>query len=230
MLSYILVYLMKLEEWECTIDKQISNQVSLREKSSHLPTSIIFLRICLNRSVKASDFFFKRLRPVWAPFKRAFMMVWALLQKKKYKCPASPKGIKGKKNLRPCQKMLRDKLWSNGEISAWNGNNFNFFISSNKLPSFRCKTMNWRSIQISLPSRLWRIFNLKNIFDLTKMSVAILKLLLCIWRYNAQRTTFRSVKLSLHTSSLTLEKTSTIKILSTQWTQLLPHCTSLIWE
>lgn len=97
MLSYILVYLMKLEEWECTIDKQISNQVSLREKSSHLPTSIIFLRICLNRSVKASDFFFKRLRPVWAPFKRAFMMVWALLQKKKYKCPASSKGIKRKK-------------------------------------------------------------------------------------------------------------------------------------
>lgn len=27
---------------------------------------------------RASDFFLSRLRPVWAPFSRAFMMVWAL--------------------------------------------------------------------------------------------------------------------------------------------------------
>lgn len=67
-----------INNWQ---NSQISNKVSQTEENSQWPTSIIFLRICLNRSVKASDFFFSRLRPVWAPFKRAFMMVWALLNK-----------------------------------------------------------------------------------------------------------------------------------------------------
>lgn len=47
-------------------------------------TSIIFFRICRNRRVKASDFFFKRFRPVCAPFNRAFMMVWALRKQSKH--------------------------------------------------------------------------------------------------------------------------------------------------
>jgi hypothetical protein len=45
-------------------------------------TSIIFFRICRNRRVKASDFFFRRFRPVCAPFKRAFMMVCALYKQR----------------------------------------------------------------------------------------------------------------------------------------------------
>lgn len=39
---------------------------------------MILRRIWRKRMERASDFFFSRLRPVWAPFSRAFMMVWAL--------------------------------------------------------------------------------------------------------------------------------------------------------
>lgn len=41
-------------------------------------TSIILRSIWRKRMERASDFFLSRLRPVWAPFRRAFMMVWAL--------------------------------------------------------------------------------------------------------------------------------------------------------
>lgn len=41
-------------------------------------TSMILRRIWRKRMERASDFFLSRLRPVWAPFRRAFMMVWAL--------------------------------------------------------------------------------------------------------------------------------------------------------
>lgn len=92
-----------------------NSKVSQTMENSNLPTSIIFLRICLNRSVKASDFFFRRLRPVWAPFKRAFMMVWALVSREtKKKHPASSEGIR--KKLRwsflTCMWL---KWWSNHE-------------------------------------------------------------------------------------------------------------------
>ena len=41
---------------------------------------MIFLKMARNRSCRASAFFFKRLCPVWAPFKRAFIPDWALFQ------------------------------------------------------------------------------------------------------------------------------------------------------
>lgn len=48
-----------------------------KKKLSKL-TSIILRRIWRKRIERASAFFLSRLRPVWAPFSRAFMMVWAL--------------------------------------------------------------------------------------------------------------------------------------------------------
>lgn len=41
-------------------------------------TSMIILRIFLKRIVSASDFFFRRLWPFWAPFRRPFINVKAL--------------------------------------------------------------------------------------------------------------------------------------------------------
>lgn len=182
MLSYIPAYLTKLAKWECTTDEQISNKE--RPKKYNLPTSIIFLRICLNRSVKASDFFFNRLRPVWAPFKRAFMMVWALLNRGRNKNVLHhPKGL-GKKlhMIFWCghdRKYEAMKKHQRGKIAETIQDRILFillFISSSKLPGFWCRTGNSERIQTLLPSLLshifWRIF-------LTKISVAILQNPLC---------------------------------------------------
>lgn len=114
-LSYIPAYVMKSAEQECTTDRTDRFQVSQTKENSNLPTSIIFLRICLNRSVKASDFFFKRLRPVWAPFKRAFMMVWALVSRGiKKKHPASSEWIR-KKLMWSFLTCIWLKLWCKQE-------------------------------------------------------------------------------------------------------------------
>ena len=47
-------------------------------KFSNELTSMIVFKIFLNLIVKASDFFFKRLCPFWAPFNRSFIVVMAL--------------------------------------------------------------------------------------------------------------------------------------------------------